>query len=124
MVFDAVAFVNLSDDLLENLSGAAVRGSDSDQAKVRTSISRAYYGAYLSARQHVARLGAVTLTGGPRDHQLVKDSLAEETAKKLEELRTKRNRADYNLNARGFTLSSGRYWTHLARQILTELQGS
>lgn len=37
--------------------------------------------------------------------------------KNLDRLRAKRNQADYNPNPSGMTLTAGRYWQDLAREI-------
>lgn len=122
--FYPAAFIDLAEKLLAGLSGLPTVTSNLDQAKVRTSIGRSYFGTYLVAREKLLFLGKVTLTGGPQDHQLVVDALGgvgSELGSKLDRLRAKRNRADYNLNPQGFTLQSGRFWISIAQGLVKDL---
>src|SRR3990172_9455957 len=116
MAFDPVAFIDTGEELLQALSGTPRLASNLDQAKVRTSIGRSYYGAYLVARERLHSLGRVVPTGTPQDHQLIiaaLGGLGTELGSKLDRLRAKRNKADYNLNPRGFTLVSGQLWARV-----------
>jgi uncharacterized protein (UPF0332 family) len=82
----------------------AMRLSNEDsEADLRTSVSRAYYGAFHTAVQLLAELG-VSLPAGPESHQKVRFCLMESgeplgvaAGTQLHELRTARNRADYDL---------------------------
>ncbi|MBI2304603.1 MAG: hypothetical protein HYU86_07655 [Chloroflexi bacterium] len=118
--FDPEAFLDTAEELLQGLSGAPTVKSNRDQAKVRSSISRSYYAAYLAAREAFHSLGRITPTGGPEDHQKIINALggmSTERGGKLHRLRMKRNQADYNLNPEGFTLVSGKHWASIAREL-------
>lgn len=122
--FDPAAYLYVAEYLLLGLSGARTSVSDPDQALVRTSISRSYYAAFLTAREKTVDLRLGALTTGPQDHWLVVNALGNRSprvASKLHRLRDKRNQADYNLSPRGFTLTAGRYWLALAREIVDEV---
>lgn len=122
--FDPAAYLDAAEYLLRGLSGARTSASDPDQALVRASISRSYYAAFLTARERISYLGLVALTAGPRDHWLIVNALGGRSARaasKLHRLRDKRNQADYNLSPSGLTLTAGRYWLALARDIVDEV---
>lgn len=121
--FDPAEFNILAADLLSNLSGAPAFGSAPNQAKVRTAIGRAYYAAFLIARQGLLRPGTPSPNRGVQDHRLVVEALGgqqSELGGKMYRLRLKRNAADYNLNPSGFTLQAGQYWLGIASDIITE----
>jgi hypothetical protein len=118
--FDPAAYLDAAEYLLAGLSGARTANSDPDQALVRASISRSYYAAFLTTREKCTALRLVALTAGPRDHWLVVNALggrSREAADKLDRLRDKRNRADYNLSPGGFTRNAGEYWLAIAREV-------
>ena len=122
--FDPVEFHNLAATLLNTLSGRPVATSGPDQARVRTAIGRAYYAAFLVAREKLSDLGRITLRHNWQDHRLVVDALGGETSDlggKMHHLRRKRNQADYNLNPSGFTLLAGRHWIEIASDIVAEV---
>jgi len=122
--FDPAAYLYVAEYLLRGLSGARTSTSDPDQALVRASISRAYYAAFLVAREKVIDLRLVRLTAGPRDHWLIVNALAAHAphlASTLHRLRDKRNQADYNLRPSGFTRTAGEYWLSIAREIIDEV---
>ena len=119
--FDGVAFLGVSDILLGAVSRAPASISDDNQALIRSSISRSYYAAYLVARTKLTLLGYVQPTRGHQDHGIVGRALAGRSAilgHDLDRLRAKRNQADYNLNPSGITLTAGRHWRDLARQVI------
>ncbi len=125
MEFDAMTFIDVADELLQGLSRTPTVKSNFDQGKVRASVGRSYYGVFLVAREKLHRLGRLTPTGTYQDHQLIVDALGgvgTELGSKLDRLRAKRNRADYNLNSHGFTLTSGQFWLGIARELTHELR--
>lgn len=71
----------------------------SDEASLRSSVSRAYYAAFCTARNHAASLGfRITATG--KDHQLVERFYSGQANRKivglnLGRLRLSRNQCDY-----------------------------
>ena len=122
--FDPTEFISLAEELLSNLSGASVARSGPDQAKVRTSIGRSYYAAFLVARERLSELGYLAPRGGSRDHRLVVDALdgaRSDLGDKLYRLRLKRNQADYSLNPSGVTLQAGRHWLGVATELISEV---
>jgi len=122
--FEPVEFHILASTLLSTVSGAPVAVSGSDQAKVRTAIGRAYYAAFLVAREKLSILGAITPKRNWEDHGLVVDALGGEGSdlgSKMHFLRRKRNQADYNLNPSGFTLQAGQFWLQVTSYLVTEV---
>ena len=122
--FDPAEFNKLAEELLRNLSGAPVATSGPDQARVRTAIGRAYYAAFLVAREKLSDLGKITPKRNWEDHRLLVDALGTEggdLGSRMHYLRRKRNQADYNLNPSGFTLQAGQYWLDIALGIITEV---
>ncbi len=75
--------------------------SNTDEASLRSAISRAYYGAFCLSRNHFG----LSNNTGPEVHKKVSEKYAESdddeifyAGQCLEELRKKRNDADYNGN--------------------------
>ncbi|MGB2842255.1 MAG: HEPN domain-containing protein [Halobacteriota archaeon] len=86
-------------DLAEELKSAT------DESKIRTSIGRAYYAAFLHAREWL-RGKKWTFYGDGRDHHEVQKGIIRYKGRKLKDnmdslRRDYRNEADYNLR-RGF----------------------
>ncbi len=78
------------------------------EARFRSAVSRAYYGAYHLARVFVASLGGVipkNATGHFELSRILWDSrqeFAQDVASRLDDLRRERNRADYDLDSSSF----------------------
>jgi uncharacterized protein (UPF0332 family) len=78
------------------------------EARFRSAVSRAYYGAYHIAREFVESLGGTVpknATGHFELSRLLWDSGQEDAhdaASRLDDLRRERNRADYDLDSTGF----------------------
>lgn len=73
-----------------------------NEAERRSAVSRSYYAVFLRARENLSRTGAITPTGGGRDHRIVIRTLRSldlATGNMVDRLRTLRGRADYNLTA-------------------------
>ncbi|MBI4289375.1 MAG: hypothetical protein HY671_13235 [Chloroflexi bacterium] len=91
----------------------------SDEAEARTAISRAYYAAFLVARNRLE-----IQEGGSEVHQLVVRELyskkAAGAAKRLQLLRRHRNVADYN-TARLVSAAHARMSVQLSEDILAEI---
>ncbi|MBI4330366.1 MAG: hypothetical protein HY673_03690 [Chloroflexi bacterium] len=124
MEFDPTAFIDLAESLLAELSPLPTPTSKLDQARVRASIGRSYYGAYLVAREKLVSLGGFVPTGRPEDHSRIVESLGgfgSELGGRLDRLRAKRNKDDYNLNSAGFTLQSGRFWLTIAQDLAKDI---
>lgn len=97
MSFSWAEFLTLADGLFRNPTVTI------EEACFRSATSRAYYAAYGSARNYGRDKEGLWLSGGARDHQLVRDhfmNTADPTRKKigldLDRLRDDRNAADYN----------------------------
>lgn len=90
-MFDPLDFLKLAEEL---------KYSPSDEAKLRTSISRAYYSAFLKAREWL-KPQTKKLYKGPEAHEDVQDDLELYKGRglkdKLSTLRRHRNVVDYNL---------------------------
>jgi len=89
-------------DLAKELAGVQHREARTE-ADARSSISRAYYAAYGSARNRLRHQDGLVIPGGPVGHSFVSGQFqnAAETARKavganLDRLRIARNRADYD----------------------------
>ncbi len=122
--FDPINFIAIADGLLRDFSNNPTVTSQLDQAKVRASVGRSYYAAYLLAREKLLSLARFTPTGTHGDHELIVQALGgvgSELGGRLDRLRSKRNKADYNLNPRGFTLQSGQLWLETARNLAQEI---
>jgi uncharacterized protein (UPF0332 family) len=79
-----------------------------NEARFRTAVGRAYYGAFHSAKELLAAAGVV-LPATAEAHRKIqlcfKESgidAARQSGERLEVLRGRRNRADYDLGARDF----------------------
>ena len=78
------------------------------EAELRSAISRAYYALFHAAVQFLRELGFST-EQGPGVHGAVRNRLSNcgfeqliDFAQTMDELRTQRNRADYDLGYKGF----------------------
>lgn len=96
---DGSDFIDLADDLLTHHS----------EARCRTSVSRAYYGAFHVAR-HVIESNGVVLPKGPESHNKLQMCLQHcgdkdvlQAALMLGSLRSDRNTVDYDLVDAKFT---------------------
>lgn len=96
MAFDWSQFLELAKIL------KALGGRSNSDAALRSSVSRAYYAAFCSARNYVRDNLGFKPSSKPTDHEEVREILDDnnynEIADKLEELRRWRNLCDYNDN--------------------------
>lgn len=93
MAFNPHLLFDLADKLCEDLNYE-------DEARYRTSISRAYYAAYLTTRQKLESSGII-FTKASTVHKEVSDALRDtdrNAFNMLYYLRQKRNNADYDLD--------------------------
>ena len=102
-------------DLAEELKAAT------DESKIRTSIGRAYYAAFLYAREWL-RGKNWTLYGDGRDHLEVQKGIGHYKGRKLKGKmdslrRNYRNEADYNLR-RGFNERDASNAINLAQIVI------
>lgn len=92
-MFDPVEFCNLASRLCSPTS---------DEATLRTSISRSYYSVFLSAREKLDALGHYHPTGLGEDHAGVRIALARigqrDLSNKVLGLIRSRTKADYDLS--------------------------
>jgi uncharacterized protein (UPF0332 family) len=96
MTFDPQHFLDLATKLTIDINY-------SDEARYRTSISRAYYAAHLVSRKKLEEIGISFPVEKDKAiiHKMVIDSLSGKNkgvGDMLWDLRKKRNQADYNLN--------------------------
>jgi uncharacterized protein (UPF0332 family) len=101
------------EDLLQLASHLIVNTAFGNaEARYRTAVSRAYYGAYHIAVDFLSQLGQRVPgnhTGHEQVYRLLFKSNVEEAmdvARGLSELRSARNRADYDLRSRRFQSAS------------------
>lgn len=90
-MFNPLDFLKLAEEL---------KLSVEDEAKIRTAISRAYYAAFLKAREWL-RAKEWPVYGDARDHREVPNGLRRQVGKSASDnlgfLRRRRNNADYDL---------------------------
>lgn len=113
----AVQFVTLASEF----------ASGTTEAHYRSAISRAYYGAFHTARQLLQDVG-IRLPKGEQIHMKATFCLrgcgnrsAAEAAAELEVLRTERNRADYELEGRATTQAAAQSQVQTAKEIVAKL---
>jgi len=79
---------------------AVGRGSFSQEAALRSAVSRAYYAAFCHARNYARDRHGFSLAHSPQDHWRViahfRNRKRDDIARCLEVLRQWRNRCDYN----------------------------
>ncbi len=100
-----------------------------DEARYRSAVSRAYYGAYHLVCAFLMRQG-VEVVKNQQGHRQAYQSLklvprpeAVEAARLLDDLRSERNRADYNLLSPKFTTSgNARHCVEIAVAIQAALK--
>ncbi len=102
--------------------------SGSTEAHYRSAISRAYYGAFHTARRLLLDMG-IRLPKGEQIHMKATfclhdcgDSMAAEAAVELEALRTERNRADYELDAPATRQALAESQVQTAQKIVAKLR--
>jgi hypothetical protein len=118
MSFNWTRFFTLAEQLYQNANG--------DEAFLRSSISRAYYAAYVSARNHlrdvdrISNIPRLDAHGFVVDHfDFSPDSTRQRIGKNLGQLRKIRNLADYEDEM--FSLSSrSRRALSLAEEVLDD----
>ena len=89
-------------DLAQELAGQATSPS-SQEAKLRSAISRAYYAAFCTARNHLRDREKHSIPRGGQAHPYVRDQFKQSPDKvrkkvgeNLNRLRIQRNKADYD----------------------------
>ena len=89
-------------DLARELAGSTPSDAGQQEARLRSSISRAYYAAFCYARNHCRDVFGFQPTYGTDDHFQVRDFLRHKVGKRqgiadmLDRLRRWRNKADYD----------------------------
>ncbi len=98
MSFDWANYLDVAKDLCGKSNGTQLV----PEAKFRCAISRAYYGAYCSARNYLRSKGISVPTNG-EGHQIVRENFynssnktEQQIGENLNRLRIARNKADYN----------------------------
>ncbi len=89
-------------DLARDLSQPTTTDAGQQEARLRSSVSRAYYAAFCHARNHCRDVFGFQPTYGTEDHTKVRDFLRYKVSKRqgiadmLDHLRRWRNKADYD----------------------------
>lgn len=101
MSFDWSEYLNLALELAGQAASPA-----GQEARLRTAISRAYYGAFCKGRNHLRDKDGRRIPSGGQVHQYVRDEFKKSTDKlrkqighNLDRLRSDRNKADYDDSA-------------------------
>lgn len=97
MSYDPLKLLDLCKSLCQDKSKADL------ETLTRTIISRAYYSAFLHAREYLKEVKQVQFTGSGDDHTIVEKELMNKVNRQLgstiRTLRENRSAADYNLNS-------------------------
>jgi len=103
MSFDWTQFLFLAQELTKSAAS-----SSSQEAMLRSAISRAYYAAFCNARNFLRNHRNEVIPSTAEAHRIVKDIFGRSTdqeelaiAEDLDRLRIDRNKADYNDVVRG-----------------------
>lgn len=98
MTFDWSEYLKLAQELAGD--GA---GSPNEEAKLRSSVSRAYYAAFCKARNHLRDIDGYQISQHVNVHKHVRDQFKDSSNKArkkigtdLDRLRKRRNKADYD----------------------------
>ena len=98
MSFDWLEYLNVA----QELAGQPDRASN-EEAKLRSSISRAYYAAFIKARNFLRDNEGMVISNQPRVHEYVprqfeqsRDKKRQQIGYKLRDMRHIRNQADYD----------------------------
>ena len=112
MPFDPIDFYYLAGWLY-------LQSSPHDEARARAIVSRAYYGAFLAARNR-AGIGDKSSGVHKRVHQYYTNAGRAALANRLDDSRIRRNDADYDTTLKITSLDSGNA-LKLAKRILAEV---
>ena len=100
MSFDWCDYLRLAQSEASDTAGPACSWRE---AKLRSAVSRAYYAAFCSARNHAISFDGLSFPKSAQAHTLVREHFASRTGKHyqrvaihLDLLRNDRNRADYD----------------------------
>lgn len=122
MNFDWSEYLNLA----QELAGQATSPS-SQEAKLRSAISRAYYAAFCEARNHLRDREKHSIPRGGQAHPYVRnqfkkspDKVRREVGENLNRLRIDRNKADYDDTIAGLSAVT-RKALSLAERVLSRL---
>lgn len=122
MNFDWSEYLNLAKELAKQSSSSAT-----EEAKLRSAISRAYYAAFCKARNYLRDVKKIQMTCTAQDHYLVaklfkasSDRNWNKVGVNLERLRIDRNKVDYDDSVSGLR-SMSKLDLILAQQIITIL---
>lgn len=98
MTFDWSEYLELAQELAGERASLA-----SEEAKLRSSVSRAYYAAFCKARNHLRDIEGQPIPKGGKAHAYVRDQFKDSTDRSrkkignnLDRLRLRRNKADYD----------------------------
>ena len=124
-VFDPAEFGKIAEEIVENVENNAVFRK-SREAFLRTAISRAYYSAFLLAREK-KRLEVGIVSKSPEVHKEVMDWVYQKFGKKKYDqflnLRRMRNEADYELE-KSVDVNHAKLAVKLFRKIVGKLDSA
>lgn len=113
MSFKGIGFYEFASDLFSS-------SKEEEEAKLRTVISRAYYGAFLACRDK-----AGITTTGPNVHQLTAEhysvKVSSAMGNRLDDLRSRRNDADYDTKSAYGRKKAGEALVY-AKKLLDDLE--
>jgi len=123
-MFDWSEYLSLAEELVEKSSLAA-----SEESRLRSAMSRAYYSAFCTARNHLRDQEGHAIPTDGKVHSYVLDEFMNSTDKtwnrigiRLDQLRIDRNKADYNDQIPKLA-PQAKMDVKLAQKVLTELAG-
>ncbi|NLS77953.1 MAG: HEPN domain-containing protein [Chloroflexi bacterium] len=124
MSFEWAAYLELA----ENLAGTP-EDDPCLEAKLRSAISRAYYAAFCTARNHIRDVEGESVPQSPRIHEFVSahfkvesDHSHRDVGVNLDRLRLIRNRADYDDDLDGLKAMAQKA-LHRAQHVINRLEG-
>jgi len=122
MSFEWLEYLRLAQELTQSKRGVASR-----EAKLRSAVSRAYYAAFIKARNHLRDEEGYNIPDVQDAHYLVRakffrssDHIRRRIGQHLHRLRTYRNQADYNDVFPGLP-SIARTCLKLAQEVIADL---
>ena len=124
MTFDWAEYARLAESLL---SSGAVLDQSAREARQRSAVSRAYYAAFILARNRLRDVDQVAIPVAANPHQFVSnaylrhpDARRGQIGADLRRLRIDRNRCDYDDAVAGLDLLAGRS-LRLAAHVLATI---
>lgn len=122
MSFDWLEYLDLARELARPTTGPS-----SQEARLRSAISRAYYAAFCKARNHLRDREERSIPRGGQVHRYVRnqfmkspDRARKKVGENLNQLRIYRNKADYEDTVTGLSATTRRA-LRLAERVISRL---